>query len=72
MVGQEVATSLKQCGNLLEDSREEDGSDDACSHSKLLPYGNRLKEALQSIWDDHSVDVFDAGCVHHNASTMRS
>lgn len=66
MLGQELATSLKQCGNLLEDSKEEDEGDDS-PHVKLLPYGSRLKEALQTIWDDHSVDVFDAGyapCQH--------
>ena len=62
MLGQELATSLKQCGNLLEDFKDEDEAEDS-SRAKLVPYGHRLKEALQAVWDDHSVDVFNAGFV---------
>lgn len=58
--GQELAISLKQCARSLEDAREEDEVDEG-SRAALLPYGGRLKDALQGIWDDRNVDVFDAG-----------
>ncbi|EMD39745.1 hypothetical protein CERSUDRAFT_150412 [Gelatoporia subvermispora B] len=58
--GQELATTLQQCGNMLVDSGE-DEFDPKLDRSKLMSLGLKTKEALRDIWVEPASDVFDTG-----------
>ncbi|KAG6831056.1 hypothetical protein H0H87_006298, partial [Tephrocybe sp. NHM501043] len=57
-LGQELAAALKQINNWIADP---EGDDDLNlkDHSKLEPFGQRLKIALRDVWKDSATDVFD-------------
>ena len=55
MVGEDLAKAVKQCAKQLEDGTDE------LPRPNLLRFGKKLKDALQEIWQEHTVDVFDSG-----------
>ena len=54
MVGEDLAKAVKQCAKQLEDVPEES------SRKDLLQFGEKLKDALQGIWQGKVADVFDS------------
>ena len=56
MLGEDLAKAMKQCARQLEDA----GGDESPG-PKLQTFGMKLKEALQDLWKERTVDVFDAG-----------
>lgn len=56
MVGEDLAKALKQCAKQLEDASE----DESPKH-RLFEFGTKLKNALQDIWNERTIDVFDSG-----------
>ncbi|EKM54090.1 uncharacterized protein PHACADRAFT_162472 [Phanerochaete carnosa HHB-10118-sp] len=54
--GEDLAKALKQCAKQLEDAGEDESPE-----PKLPEFSNELKNALQNIWNERTIDVFDSG-----------
>lgn len=59
-LGHELAAALKQLNSWI--SYPEDDEDlNLKDHSKLLPFGKKVKTALRDVWKDQADNVFDIG-----------
>lgn len=61
-LGQELAIALDRV-NLWISHPEDDDDLNIKEPSKLLPFGQKIKTALHSVWKDQARDVFDIGLV---------
>ena len=57
MLGQDLALALKHLNTQLSDNEE--GMDSKFDYDQLLSFGRKVKSALQDVWKDPGVDVFD-------------
>ncbi|KII90510.1 hypothetical protein PLICRDRAFT_697054 [Plicaturopsis crispa FD-325 SS-3] len=58
--GQELALALKQVNVWITEPDSEE-FDTMVVRANLLPFGQKIKNALREVWKDHATDVFDIG-----------
>ncbi|PCH40319.1 hypothetical protein WOLCODRAFT_67627 [Wolfiporia cocos MD-104 SS10] len=67
--GQELAFALQQCGSMLTDNGEEE-FDPKADRTKVLSFGEKVKDALRNVWDDTNNDVFDDSASHEEVTRI--
>ncbi|GJE95924.1 sister chromatid cohesion protein-like protein [Phanerochaete sordida] len=65
IVGEDLAKAVKQCAKQMENAHE-----DESPKPKLLEFGNKVKAALQDIWNERIIDVFDSGVSQEETTRM--